>query len=515
MMFLVGRQMTLITLGISLLFPILWSIIGSQAYPVTTARKSDLFYIYDTGQWQTIANTSRTVRDPREIMDHYLNGGAGSLINSTTGMYHTDQYQLFLLIFSRALKDPRRTLDPSKATTFIVPYDIASDAAFYKNCAKSEGVCYDFRRCPLAPTVNELLKASPWHLRNNGKDHLLIIGMNYAMNHHIGKPKCKQLLLDACFNCTKIAIDDYSYLQATNAGILEKGDNWHATPFPSDFHWSRDVKKPFPWENRNRRFLSSYVGSTQSYYGPARRLRQSIAYYCNMHNEICVHQSYGVNGTRHSYKVEGHNPLEISASSVFCFQPIGDLMTRKGLFDSILQGCIPVTFDALTASSMYTWHWEEEFWSDVSIQYPFDPTAKRYFDVVLALQDLMINNASLILRKQELIRSRVFELQYSREGKYEYARNAPDVYESNILHYDNTSFNEVTNKIHPNWPLYKDGTPMRDAYEIMMDHILGWHSGVEPDVRNGTVPECWNGYLDVLENKCKPHPEVKKEIKSS
>jgi hypothetical protein len=31
---------------------------------------------------------------------------------------------------------------------------------------------------------------------------------------------------------TLTLIDDFSYLQATDAGVLEKGDNWHATPFP-------------------------------------------------------------------------------------------------------------------------------------------------------------------------------------------------------------------------------------------------------------------------------------------
>ena len=328
------------------------------AFPVTTSRKSNLFYIYDTGEWQTIANTSQTVRDPREIMDHYLNGGAGNLVNITTGSFHTDQYQLFLLIFSRALKDPRRTLDPSKATTFFIPYDLASDAAYYKKCARSEGICYEFRKCPLAPTVSELLKASPWYSRNYGKDHVMVIGMNYAMNHHIGKPKCKQLLTTTCFNCTKLAIDDYSYLQSTNAGVLEKGDFWHATPFPADFHWTKETKRPFPWENHDRPILSSYVGSTQSYYGPARRLRQSIAHYCHLHQDLCAHQAYGVNGTRFSFKVEGHNPLQVSASSVFCFQPIGDLMTRKGLFDSILQVQTPHTHtqtDRLTVTTQVDW----------------------------------------------------------------------------------------------------------------------------------------------------------------
>ena len=60
--------------------------------------------------------------------------------------------------------------------------------------------------------------------------------MNYAMDHYILKPKCKSLLL-TCSNCTKVAIDDYSFLHSDDSGIVEKGDYWHAIPFPSDFHW--------------------------------------------------------------------------------------------------------------------------------------------------------------------------------------------------------------------------------------------------------------------------------------
>ena len=464
----------------------------SYSYPVTTSRKNNLFYIYESELWDKIANASRTQRDPREIMEHSMNNGAGTVVNATIGAYHTDQYQLFLLIFSRALKDARRTYDPSKATTFIIPYDLATDAAFYKFCGKSAGICYDFRKCPLASQVGDLLQLSPWFNRNYGRDHLMIIGMNYAMNHHIGKPKCKQLLSGICFNCTKLAIDDYSYLQSTNAGVIEKGDGWHAVPFPADFHWSHDVVRPFPWENRDRPILVSYVGSTQSYYGPARRIRGSIAHYCHIHKDICIHTTYGINGTRHSYRVEGHNPLQVSSRSVFCFQPIGDLMTRKGLFDSLLHGCIPVTFDALTARVMYTWHWEEEFWEAVTIEYPWDPTAKRYFDVVLALQDLLKNNRSMVEKKQELIRSRAFELQYSLESHYEY--------------FNDTSSNITSSST---WPKYPNGMLMRDAYDIIMDHVLGWHSGVELDVRNGTVPECWNGWLDTSANKCRPGEEPK------
>jgi len=209
-------------------------------------------------------------RDPNERLDNQLNNGAGPLVNASSGAYHTDQYQLFSMIYYRALKDYRRTLDPSKATTFLIPYDFATDAAYYKNCMKTAGVCYDFRKCPLAPKVEELLLASPWYRRNLGHDHLLIVGMNYAMDQYLLKPKCKSLLSGTCRNCTKFAIDDYSYMYSGDAGITARGDFWHAAPFPADFHWSSEVTRPYPWENTDRPIIVSYVGSQRSYYGPAR-----------------------------------------------------------------------------------------------------------------------------------------------------------------------------------------------------------------------------------------------------
>jgi hypothetical protein len=163
---------------------------------------------------------------------------------------------------------------------------------------------------------------------------------------------------------------------------------------------------------------------------------------------------------------------------------------------------------------MYTWHWEEEFWKSVSVHFDYDRTASRTFDPVLALQGLILRNATLIAKKQELIRSRVFELQYALHGKHETVESiaALDENNSNDLYGPQISdkFTFQTDKINEQWPTDSTGRPMRDAYDIIMDHVLGWHSGKEPDVRKGSVPECWNGYLDVALNKCFPHP--KKEV---
>ncbi|RYY88993.1 hypothetical protein EON63_01525 [archaeon] len=499
----------------------------SLLYLATFVHAKDFFYIYESDDWVKIATASIYKRDPNERLENQFHQGAGPIIDKNRGEYHTDQYQLFSMIYYRALKDPRRTLDPSKATSFLIPYDFASDSAYYKNCARSAGVCYDFRRCPLAPQVEKLLKDSTWYQRRQGRDHVLIVGMNYAMDHYILKPKCKSLLSQTCSNCTKFAIDDYSYMYATQQGVINRGDYWHAIPFPSDFHWSSHVQSPFPWEHRDRPIIASYTGSEKSFYGPSRRLRQSIGHFCGLHPQHCVHRSYGLNGTRFSHKVDGHRPLQIAQQSVFCFQPTGDLMTRKGLFDSILQGCIPVVFDPLTASVMYTWHWEEQFWHDVSIDLPFHPVAHRHMDPVQVLVDLYTHNLSYIEHKQALIRSKVFELQYGVDGyeeRYQYASKLP--YVTVTSYKNNSSLDEVIQYMYrenprnltdemvshkgSSWPFVEakghGNNPvksrMRDAYDIVMDYVLGWHSGTLTRFRNATVPECWDGWLDTKANKC-------------
>lgn len=517
----------------------LLALVGADQWTLPASNpltRSDLYiYVYSSPEWDEIATSSMRARSEDEVMEASLNRGAGPELNATAGAFHTDQYQLYSLTYHRILKDPRRTLDPANATTFFVPYDLASDAAYYKLCAKNkEHKCFDFRKCPQAQRVHELLKESPWWQRRGGRDHLLAVGMNYAMDHYIGKPKCRALLLGtwacvlravwrptppfstnhhrkpfpcpclyftgACANCTKIAIDDYSYLHSGSHGTDEKGDGWHAVPFPADFHWTRKVQRPFPWENRERPLLVSYIGSTQSFYNPARRLRGSLVHFCNLYKKDCVHSTYGSSG-RSVFFEAGHNPLQLSARSVFCLQPIGDLMTRKGLFDSMLQGCLPVVFEDLTASVMYTWHWEEAFWRAVAVELPFHGSAHRYFDPIAALQNLRTYNASLIAQKQALLRSRVFELQYSLDhahqdtfrksaasGGMEWGSTWPRV---------NVEGGDVLDE---NAHGQGRGWPMRDAYDVTLDHVLGWHSGREADVRDATVPECWNGFLDAKAN---------------
>lgn len=142
----------------------------------TTSQQQKYFYIYDYGVWRDISKLSLHPRSPRELFHFNINHGAGAIRNLTQGLYHTDQYQLYLLIFYRSLVDHRRTWDPAQATTFIIPYDFTSDVAYHATCPHTNTTCYNTRKCPNTARVKRALEASPWFQRHRGRDHLLIVG---------------------------------------------------------------------------------------------------------------------------------------------------------------------------------------------------------------------------------------------------------------------------------------------------------------------------------------------------
>lgn len=122
---------------------------------------------------------------------------------------------------------------------------------------------------------------------------------------------------------------------------------------------------------------------------------------------------------------------------------------------------------------------------------------------------------------QSLIRSRVFQLQYSRDGPrdvYQLRSRLPyitltynesegaDVESDGLVYRDLVGARRgqealvVTN---PTWPTSPLGAA-KDAYDVVMELCLGWHSGSLVRFRNATVPECWDGRLDKVLNRCVP-----------
>lgn len=346
---------------------------------------SSFFYIYD---WPHLVNRYANFSDrPHhshgvEMPNWKTNFGAGRLVSQNTSEYKTSQFALFKLMYERALIDPRRTLDPDKAVSFFIPYDFGMDATFFETNGRMRKT-----NCPLASEVLLLLRRSPHFKKNAGHDHFMINAVNQNMNYFFHAKNCLEFLM-TCWNCTKLSIDEYMFIARDRKFELKnRGINWHAIPFPSDFHYDARISaiqastpppppqnptnsSPLywhhPWELADsedyRPTLVSFLGNPRKFSPVSTSVREALLAQCNNHSTYCTHGIY-------SFDLKIASPNYESRHSTFCLQPPGDMPTRKSVFDVILAGCIPVLFHPLTARFMYEWHWGAKMWEEIGYVY--------------------------------------------------------------------------------------------------------------------------------------------------
>ena len=175
-------------------------------------NEEKLFYIYN---WPDLIDRYPKYTD-RDFKQHGVefpawttNFGAGRQINAVNMEYKTSQFSLFKIMFERAMIDPRRTDDPLKATSFLIPYDIGMNGCFTLPHGRMRRT-----NCPLSWEVTRRLHESPYFKRNGGHDHTLIVSTNQNMNYFFLDTNCSTVFR-ACWNCTKLGTSPHhAYIHA-------------------------------------------------------------------------------------------------------------------------------------------------------------------------------------------------------------------------------------------------------------------------------------------------------------
>jgi hypothetical protein len=250
-----------------------------------------------------------------------------------------------------------------------------------------------------------------------------------------------------------------------NFELKNRGINWHAVPFPSDYHFSNHARSKGavipPWERTNHRPITvSFVGNSRRYNEYSTMTREALVKQCANHttNNGCLHGHY-----IHDAKMTQN---QLARDSVFCLQPPGDMPTRKSLFDAVLSGCIPVLFHPLTARLMYEWHWGQKLWEEIAINYDSYEENQQLFkhqvDFIQKLITLYKTDPNGIIKRQKRLRELAFALQYSLVEK------DPSTGEFAVARHGN----------------------QKDAYDITMDHVLAIHSGAESHNRTSSYLYC-------------------------
>jgi hypothetical protein len=101
----------------------------------------------------------------------------------------------------------------------------------------------------------------------------------------------------------------------------------------------------------------------------------------------------------------------VNLDSVFCLTPPGDMPTRKGFFDSILAGCIPVTTDHYSAYDQWLWHLGRDIHDKTCLYIPKSRFMSRDFDFMQHLVDLA-HEGSRVAEMRQNIAKYAARLQY-------------------------------------------------------------------------------------------------------
>jgi len=168
-----------------------------------------------------------------------------------------------------------------------------------------------------------------------------------------------------------------------------------------------DVLQPELPLPQNATILASLIGSAES----KETGRVRIFQMCQQRPNLCVSFDTG-SRTNFSLSVSEHIPdlYQLIMASTFCINPKGDSPTRKGLFDALVLGCIPVIF---TEDSLKWYRMHIPSWESISVLVSENMVMQEGFNLFDYLQAYARDDPSGVQQKQRAINNIAYSLQYS------------------------------------------------------------------------------------------------------
>ena len=330
---------------------------GSYSMNKASDYQGPFFYMYDLPEefWWRWPNPGTDCSENGYVgHEHAVLSGLGPPVLPEEGLFLTWHFSLFSSLFNRIKRSKRRTLDPEKASMFIIPYDLGLDGYL------DARTCKNSRRCTagLPQKLQSILLQQPYFYRHMGADHSVLwsLGQYHPWPHN----GCDLFMKEFCARCsfTCYWMDP------------QKAENrFVSVPFPSGYHWWDGIKSlPWQWDAeraRNRTLTAVYVGSTQTLNPAHTKIRRAMTTQCNASTECHWMQ------IAHTSKDNNiADFLSIYRRAKFCLCPPGDDPARKAVFDAILSGCIPVIFEVATLFNQYPWHIGEQAALDIAVSFP-------------------------------------------------------------------------------------------------------------------------------------------------
>lgn len=346
--------------------------------------------------------------------------------------FRTEQFSLELIFHEKLRRGYScLTQDPELASAFYIPYYAALDTAFTlfdPNLSERDRLTQRL--------IGWLSGNSAWVKFHGAKKHFMALGRivwDFTREQKAAEGWGSALLTQKEFsNVTRLLIEKRPWVSEE-----------FAIPYPTSFHPSslQDMKL---WQEKlrgrmtkQRPLLTSFIGSSSRGTAWSRALRAELAKKCEQVGAGTCKEyrcGDGYSGTIDCAR----NPEHVSAlflSSTFCLEPSGDSPTRKGIFDSLVAGCIPVFFTNSSAYTQYTWHLPQN--GDLySVYFDGEEVIHGHLDIFSALVHIANDTQRLHRMQEEIIRILpriVYSLPADNHGKDLAFQDAFDVALENVL----------------------------------------------------------------------------------
>lgn len=155
--------------------------------------------------------------------------------------------------------------------------------------------------------------------------------------------------------------------------------------------------------------MATVIGSAR----PTEFERSTIFEMCRQRPKVCAVFNTGQRENSSTF-VHSRVPdmYQLLMASTFCVNPPGDTPTRKGLFDSLIVGCIPVV---TSEDSLQHYKFHIPGWRSISVLVTTEQLFAEGFNLFDYLEAYERDNPHEVWQKQEAIRKAAYSLQYSLE----------------------------------------------------------------------------------------------------
>ena len=371
-------------------------------------------------------SVSNPVSDMKNIVEYNLGQPFPS---DSPGCHFTHQFNLEMILHQRLLNSAQRVADPWDADIIWIPY-YASFGAFF---AIPVGIAEEKRARLVWQHEQRFLewletKAPRYHtdrskfvMAVSTVSHQFLVppGSGWGSNL-LASPRLRGInvvSIESRPGCSKVCLgQEMSKCVDRCHGVDGRISGLATTriigvPYPTFYHRPPLFAESFvPWSKygseRQCSYLASFIGAISHSGSFTMGIRVGLIQQCRARPDLClIEEASGEPG-------DIQRIVSVYQSSLFCLQPPGDTATRRGIFDSILSGCIPVVFspDQLGGIQGYELQYEFHLPKPYELALLVPP---NYHSSILDFLDMVSRDRERISRYQQEIRNAAGSLQYA------------------------------------------------------------------------------------------------------